>query len=169
MPLSKGCTTKTRNENVKKLIEEGFPAQQAYAIAMSTQQKACGMVFFNYGLLGQRDLLRIVGDAEVRPADGQGHALGFFGTTRKPGLVRRKSEVVAGYTVPVSADDLEAIHQKLGGSRAYKLRSVTVKSKGRAPYPAQTFVPVAKREVAGTDASYRKVATAVFSVIGHEF
>lgn len=167
MPLSKGCTTKARNENVKKLIEEGFPSRQAYAIAMSMQQKACGIAFFNYGLLSERDLKRIVGDQEVAVAGGQNYALGFFGPKHRPGLIRAKGDTALGYTVSVTEDELDAIHAKLGGKRAYARRSVSVRNDGRTAYPAQTFVPVAKSRVEPTQADLMRVARSLASVIGH--
>lgn len=41
MPLSKGCTPKSRSKNIARLIREGKPRAQAAAIAYSVQRKHC--------------------------------------------------------------------------------------------------------------------------------
>jgi len=41
MPLSKGCTLKSRSKNIARLIREGKPRAQAAAIAYSVQRKHC--------------------------------------------------------------------------------------------------------------------------------
>ena len=40
MPLKKGGSDKTRQQNVKKLIDEGKPPDQAVAVAYSQQRQA---------------------------------------------------------------------------------------------------------------------------------
>ncbi len=39
MPLKKGTSKKVINENTKKLIHEGYPSNQAYAIANLNARK----------------------------------------------------------------------------------------------------------------------------------
>ena len=41
MPLSKGCTMRSRSKNIATLIREGKPSAQAAAIAYSVQRKHC--------------------------------------------------------------------------------------------------------------------------------
>ena len=40
MPLKKGTSDKTRNENIKKEIKSGLPIKQAVAIGYSEQREA---------------------------------------------------------------------------------------------------------------------------------
>lgn len=40
MPLKKGRSKKTIEDNTKKLISEGYPAKQAYAIANSEAKRS---------------------------------------------------------------------------------------------------------------------------------
>jgi len=41
MPLSKGCTPRSRSKNIARLIREGKPSAQAAAIAYSVQRRHC--------------------------------------------------------------------------------------------------------------------------------
>jgi hypothetical protein len=41
MPLSKGCTPRSRSKNIARLIREGKPRAQAAAIAYSVQRQHC--------------------------------------------------------------------------------------------------------------------------------
>lgn len=41
MPLSKSCTPKALRSNIAKMVSEGYPRNQAVAIAASTQRKHC--------------------------------------------------------------------------------------------------------------------------------
>lgn len=40
MPLKVGISDKTLQDNIKKLIDEGYPQNQAVAIALDIQKKA---------------------------------------------------------------------------------------------------------------------------------
>lgn len=45
MPLVEGCSKEALEENIEKLVEEGYPRDQAYAIALETaydNRKKCG-------------------------------------------------------------------------------------------------------------------------------
>lgn len=39
MPLKKGTSKRTRNENIEELIEAGYPPKQAAAISYSEQRR----------------------------------------------------------------------------------------------------------------------------------
>jgi hypothetical protein len=45
MPLTEGCSEEALEENIAKLVEEGYNQDQAYAIALETaydNRKKCG-------------------------------------------------------------------------------------------------------------------------------
>lgn len=41
MPLSRQCSRDAFEENLRKLLDEGFPFNQAFAIAMQTLEDGC--------------------------------------------------------------------------------------------------------------------------------
>lgn len=40
MPLKQGSSKKTQSDNIKKLIEEGYPSKRAVAISYSVKRKS---------------------------------------------------------------------------------------------------------------------------------
>lgn len=43
MPLNKSCSMDGFKENMKQLLKDGYPQPQAFAIAINTLKKACGV------------------------------------------------------------------------------------------------------------------------------
>jgi len=144
MPLSKGCSSKALSNNIKKLVDEGYPQKQAFAISRKNQNKNCGVNFLVYGQVSVKDLFKVL--KETTPGiesfvscytELNGYDLTICGKEKLLGLFRDRSRYVRAFSVKITEQEYNLLQKRFP---LYRRRSLTVKINGRKVV-YQTLVP----------------------------
>ena len=114
MPLRSGCSVEDHQENIKQMIGEGMPRNQAVAAAYDHYYRKCGKWLFVPGWVEPRTLTDSLGMREIRPAIAFRKELIFVGKHGEPKLKivggkRADESKVLGFAVKLEGDDEEQL------------------------------------------------------------
>ena len=165
MPLSKGCSPPSVQKNIRMLMEEGYPPQQAVAIALRTREKNCGIQLYSFGQIPLSKLFKVIGDGFVSCyCVLSGYDIVTYDTKPRKtfGLVRQKTSYLRGFKVDVTEDEFEELLSLMPG---YRRRNITVKV-GRSSQIFSTLVSNGSDPRMPTHAERLRTLQAVYQVMG---
>jgi len=146
-------------------MEEGYPPQQAVAIALRTREKNCGIQLYSFGQIPLSKLFKVIGDGFVSCyCVLSGYDIVTYDTKPRKtfGLVRQKTSYLRGFKVDVTEDEFEELLSLMPG---YRRRNITVKV-GRSSQIFSTLVSNGSDPRMPTHAERLRTLQAVYQVMG---
>lgn len=154
MPLLKGCSPETYQANIQQLVDEGYHAKQAVAIAIDTYRRNCGDFLFVQGWASPADFRRVLPNRILQSAQAARKGVMFVGSRGEPKLapVRGKGSAernLGGFMVVLLKGDLDQLTEKLG--RFWKPSFIEILDNKGTRLMATVLQPTAKSQASHQD------------------
>jgi hypothetical protein len=165
MPLSKGCSPKSVQKNIKMLVEEGYPHRQAVAIALRTREKNCGIQLYSFGQIPLAKLFKVIGDEFIScycVLSGYDIVAHDTRPRKTLGLARQHDSYLRGFKVDVTEEEFKELLSLMPG---YRRRNITV-TVGQSSRIFSTLVSSERDPRTPTRAERLRSLQAVYQVVG---